>query len=503
MKRKVRIERQCLLFVLLALTFVAACSESNVPPPETVNLAVKQPASQNIHANVFLDVSGTMEGFVYRTALQSNYKDAVRQVESVFLAKWPSPTISFYKFARSTRPIDSIFNVTSPDFYRESRFSDATNIHTVFEEEGVCKKDTLSIIITDLVPDPPNTIRLVKKISDKCISKDYSIGIGGFTSRYRGRIRDNENDSLNIIKSSDRPFYIIALGSHANIEEFFNQILKQFNSFASKETMTIFSPAIVEQLLTFSESSVAYRSPNVIETKSIIRYGSTGTTTQNKKVKDKIIQKEKSEDKKPPSVTLQSEVIKQFVVRPSKDTTNTTSDTDIITKLNYAPVQYRVPLKEDSYIKKDWPSCKTELLKRYKNELIVSNTTVEKYNEIKGFEEVKGITNSFYVNAMLCVDKDPSKGGNTPERTKLFLHVGLNTKVLNNGCIYRLTVDIKPADSAFDKTDKWWKTWNLDNNGSIGSKTPNLNLFINTIEGVTIQHKRPYLGSVYFYFKKD
>ncbi|KJU85892.1 hypothetical protein MBAV_001914 [Candidatus Magnetobacterium bavaricum] len=216
--------------------------------------------------------------------------------------------------------------------------------------------------------------------------------------------------------------------------------------------MTIFSPAIVEQPLTFPAGSTVYR---------------------DKIVEDRRLVKVNGKSGKP-----RHEVIRQFLVR-TEDTAN------VITKLNYSPVEYRAPFKVDV----NPPPCDKKLLGYKESGLIESNKTVEKYVAKNGFREAKDVVDAFSVNSMLCVDADKTM--------KLALRVDLNAKRLNTGSVYRLSLELKPSGMAFKDAGKWWKNKKSTDTGALATED-----FIDKIEQI-FQDQQPNLGKVYFYFKKD
>ncbi|MBF0318052.1 MAG: hypothetical protein HQL04_07735 [Nitrospirae bacterium] len=431
-----------MLLVVSVAALTVACSDSRVPAPDAVDLTTKDSVSQKLTVNVFVDASGSMKGFVKDD--RTSYKTVVEQIESVFVAKWPTSKVNYYKFATRVLEIkkrEDLANAVYRDFYRDKGFHEETRIYKLTERDDICEKNTLSIIITDLEQDKYlDRMDLIKGINNKCISRGYSVGIGGVNSRF------NDN-----VTSSDKRFYIVALGSHANIEELFNQVIRQFDKIISKENMTVFSPTIIEQPLTFPAGSIIYG---------------------DKVVEDRRLVKPNSKDGK-----LQHEVIRQFLVRKN-------ATANVITKLNYSPVEYRVPFKVDT----NPPPCNKGLSGCKESGLIENNKTIERYVAKNGFREVKDIADAFSVNSMLCADNN---------KTMLALRLDLNAKKLNSGSVYRLSLELKPSGKAFKDVGKWWKNKKSTDTSALAAED-----FIDKIEQI-FQDKQPKLGKVYFYFKKD
>ena len=270
------------LCILISLT---SCDNNLSPPdpPDLITIPSPGPISENLTARIYFDASASMQGFVVPSATQ--YKSLLRPLESVITNGWRNGKAEFFKFGEQVNPIDrdSYLMADSEDFYTELR----TYIQKIFEYEDQLiaensetdntsenssedtessnaindsiEENRLVIIVTDLFQDRQDVNLLVSQLKEKYIQNGVEIGLLGLRSEFDGRVynlgtapilyRNTPGDP-----ETYRPFYLLVIGRHADISEYFNRINRiTANGFPKAETI-IFSRHLVNPLSSFKDA---------------------------------------------------------------------------------------------------------------------------------------------------------------------------------------------------------------------------------------------------------
>ncbi|MYB65732.1 hypothetical protein F4X73_13665 [Candidatus Poribacteria bacterium] len=269
------------LCILISLT---SCNNNLSPPdpPDPISEHSPGDISENLVARIYFDASASMRGFVVPSS--TRYKGILRPLESVITSGWKNGKAEFFKFGEQVNPIDrdSYLMAGSADFYDEMR----TYIQKIFEYEDQLiaenretdntpedssedtepstaindsiKENRLVVIVTDLFQDRQDVNLLVSQLKEKYIQNGIEIGLLGLRSEFDGKVY-NLGTAPILYRSTPgdpetfRPFYLLVIGKHADISEYFDRI--KANGFPDAETI-IFSRHLVNPLSSFKDAKI-------------------------------------------------------------------------------------------------------------------------------------------------------------------------------------------------------------------------------------------------------
>jgi len=256
--KKIFLSTIVLLFVLLI-----SCEKPYKPPIPKINkLDILKPINDNLIADVFLDASLSMEGFITSGA-SSKYLQILQGVESAFLSGWPDCRVHFYQFGSKVLalPERGYLHASKREFYQNNEINTKTNIQKVIEYEYV-NQNKLILIITDLYQDNSDVNLLSSILKEKCIKQNLAIGILGIKGQFNGNIYDvgTDNFTFNYKSAKDnyetyRPFYIILIGRHSDIARFHSQLTSAVPSI-DLTNFIFFSRYLVNPFPTFSNATI-------------------------------------------------------------------------------------------------------------------------------------------------------------------------------------------------------------------------------------------------------
>lgn len=234
----------------------------------------------DITTDIYLDATLSMQGFTNDETF-SYYQQTIPLLESAVIKTWKNGTVNFNRFG------DKIENLPDRKFLEANKaafYSDKNYNRKTFIENVINTADTnhLSIIVTDLFQDNADINPLIEKIKTKFIGNELAIGVMAIKSQFNGTIYDvGSNNYSFVYKTSEnsilRPFYIVALGSHADIAVYFDTLensgLKDFpvkeqiifsrfltdkpSNFSNAETVDIKNMNDVSEVLVKSENGAA------------------------------------------------------------------------------------------------------------------------------------------------------------------------------------------------------------------------------------------------------
>lgn len=445
-----KIER---IIVICAFCFIfcqaTTCSKGpDIPPPKVDPADSLEGMSEQLTASVYIDCTGSMEGFVCPSTA-TNYIQTLRAIESVINTGWKDARVRFFKFGKEVRPLADRQHLKAlgREFYKDSEISSETHIDRVINSAGTGSKGSLTIIVTDLFQDDGDVSVLTDAITKKCIKENRSIGVLGIRSQYDGIVCEVGIQSYSfryITNDADprsfRPFYLIILGTHTDVENCFEQ-LKQKLPFVSKDTFVIFSRHLVHPLASFEGGSID-EIQGLAEVTNIILTN--------------------SEDYR----------IKQFVVR--KD-----SDVGLTATLKYNLLRYTAPFE----------------VKKLEARVAATqyDTAGSKFQDSKeaakslNVEKITSLKDGITLTINLTPTTLPGDGIYCYEITMRPSRDAFN---IPEWC--------KNWDMDSTKIDLWKK----NPKSFDGSRTLNLKMFVNDLLQKTTLIHEPKIGRVYCYFKK-
>lgn len=266
-----------LILLSIALTFIPGCESRPVcDPPVTDDLNSYPPPSPTLKVNVFLDGTTSMKGFIV-SGLTSRYQRALPLLESTVERGWSGSQITFYRFGTVIQelPERRYLEAQHQKFYEEKEVRERTLIQNVIDfsaEEH--SENTLTAIVTDLFQTDVDVNLISRKIREKFITKNLSVGIVGIKSQFNGKVYDVGPNNYAFDYKTDngdptsfRPFYILVLGKHSDVSNYFDAIFKGGLDLDSQTEALILSPYLSESVATFQHSSV-------IDTQKIQEIGS-------------------------------------------------------------------------------------------------------------------------------------------------------------------------------------------------------------------------------------
>jgi len=273
--------------VLFIIVSTSGCGRQVVPPPPQPDPSdILEPVSHTLTVRIFLDATLSMKGFVV-PGPSTLYAQTLQRLESPAVGGWNTVALRFYKFGTQVLSLErSAFlrAAVDTDFYLDPEVFRETQIQKVIDHEDEDKEDpdstnsnsTLTVIVTDLFQTDADVTLLVTKLKEKCVRKNLAVGILALKSQYDGIIydvgmnadafqyRSNENPE------SFRPFYLLLLGTHADIAHYFEQLKLTGLSFSEEANLMIFSRHLVNPLTSFNQLTRIHSIQNLKETRRII-----------------------------------------------------------------------------------------------------------------------------------------------------------------------------------------------------------------------------------------
>lgn len=252
--------------------FWVECKPEHCKLAEKMDFEAIRPLTENVKADVFLDASYSMAGYV--ECSNSFYIRTLQILERALISGWPQGTRSFYKFGTEiSRPLprEKILSAAQCGFYGDPNFRHQTRIEKVIDK---ARPENLTIIVTDLFQNGADVNLLITKLNEKFLKKEMALGVLGIKSEFSGNVCDFGVPNLNFSYSTldkkkpedFRPFYILMLGKYADVKHYYeNMKINGLDSFLV-ENFIIFSPQLVEQLASFEKSNL----PEIFKLKEVI-----------------------------------------------------------------------------------------------------------------------------------------------------------------------------------------------------------------------------------------
>lgn len=251
--------------------------------------------SDGLVVRLYFDASLSMQGFVVPGS--THYTRMCPYLESVVVSGWKDGNVEFFQFGEEVKPINryTYLRVGAKDFYDEENINRETFIQKIIDhenqfvsnqmeesnitEEGAevvipteeinerKKESQLVVIVTDLFQDKSDINLLVTQLKEKYIKNGLEVGLFGLRSEFDGTVYDIGISTKPLRHKSEheesetfRPFYLLALGRHADIAHYFDRL--KVNGFPEAKTI-IFSRYLVNPLLSIDGDSIAPKLVNL------------------------------------------------------------------------------------------------------------------------------------------------------------------------------------------------------------------------------------------------
>jgi hypothetical protein len=202
-----------------------------------------------------------MKGFIV-PGIASRYQQALPFLESIVERGWSGGQVAFYRFGTIIEdlPERKYLEAQRPQFYIDNKVFKETLIQNVIDKAST---DDLTIVVTDLFQTDVDVNLITKKIKEKYFANNLAVGVLAVKSEFSGQVFDVGPNNYAFSYKSDngnpatfRPFYVLALGNHADVSNYLDQALKtSLGSFAETQ-MVIFSPYVTEKVVSFEDSAL-------------------------------------------------------------------------------------------------------------------------------------------------------------------------------------------------------------------------------------------------------
>ncbi|MFA4827826.1 MAG: hypothetical protein WC855_10920 [Thermodesulfovibrionales bacterium] len=431
----------CACSIFLSL---AGCEKNKVPPPQPADkMDIIEKESGQLTANVYIDSTVSMEGFV-RPSSTTNYIQTLQAIESAISTGWKTPSIHFFKFGTKILPLKNRehLNAVKAEFYQTEETKLKTHIEKVINSPNTSSNNSLTIIVTDLFQNDADVSLLTNALNEKCAKKNFAIGILGIRSQYDGTVYD--------------------VGIKADYFDF-KSIDAKPETFRPFYLLILGKQADVANYFERLKSGLSFISNDTFVIFS--RYIVNQLASFEGASVDEILGRLQD------VTNIQDSRVKQFRIQ---------GDTDVgfTATLKYNQLPYAMP---------------------YDAKQLQADIIAEQYEPIGEFKESRKAYQSLKVDKII------------PLNDGFKLKINLTPTTLPGDGIYRYEIIVRPTRNAYNVA-QWWNKWNMDlskidswkkNPKTFdGSKTFNLNLFMDNLWQANYLMHQPKIARVYCYFKK-
>jgi hypothetical protein len=447
-----------LLGVLVTALIGASCRRKLCEPPPAVDEHDLFPGiTEKLSVDVYLDATLSMKGFV-TAGTESYFQQTLPILESAVISGWSGGKANFFKFGNDVAALEGRghLKASNAEFYADRNYNTKTFIEKVIDK---AQTKHLTIIITDLYQNDADVNQLSDKLRDKYIANGLAIGVYAVKSQFNGPIYDVGPNNYSFTYKTDnaepktfRPFYLLALGSHADIQKYFEGLEQSgFSAFPAEiKRQVIFSPYL-------TASPPDFENANITATKKLSRLA-RGTLL-------------------PPSV--KDARVREFKIVGDADEAGFASEM----KFNFLP-----------YLVDTSPNLEPDIAAWKCDEK--SAQTAQGGQLVESLSAREAFT--------------LSKSNLERESNVLQFEAQIKPKALPGTGNYCYRIILRPATY---QLPRWISEWNLNigqieaarsnKQGFDGSKTYNLQRFLNTIWGATQDRHRPKLTTIFCYFQRE
>lgn len=441
-----------LLSVSLPLLTSSCTKKRTLAPPEVERSGLEL-ISDALEVSIYFDATLSMKGFV-STTTASNYQLIVPLLERAVIEGWNGGQARFFKFGDDIAPLPGrdYLNAAKSSFYADSKYNRKTLIERVIEQ---AKPQGLTVIVTDLFQNNADVNQLSDKLKQKFIANNMAVGIYAVRSQFSGTVYDVGPDNYTFAYASgepatERPFYLVALGSHADIAHYFGVLGNiGVDTFPEKHSL-IFSRHVVARQPPFTRAKL--------------------------KTADKISEVSNSNLV---SGNYSGDSVKAFKITKGK-----------------TEASFSVELPYDAALGNalNHGSALTPEITAWKGEETGSNELA--------LVENQNARSALRVAARLTPEQAPFSG--------LELRADLNVSELPASGVYRYRIVLRPSSyvlpgwvAAWNMRDAEVRDWHQRPKEFNGAKTYNLENFLGTLQGSVLSTTPPVVCDVYCYIRVD
>jgi hypothetical protein len=231
--------------VPLVLLALAGC---HPPPPlcavEAAEAIESQaaPKSESLEARIYFDATYSMAGFV-ASGYRGHYVRVLHMLDGAISEEWPGARVRLFHFGNGA-PEELGGGRLEPlqtGFYH---FPD-TDIRRVIEDSDT---SGLTVIVTDLFQTDTDVTTVANALIGKQVKAGLAIGVAGVMADFDGMVYDVGIDRLKFQYTGPRPFYLLALGKHADVEAFFRALEGDGLGADPDAHFLIFAPYLLRKL---------------------------------------------------------------------------------------------------------------------------------------------------------------------------------------------------------------------------------------------------------------
>ena len=188
------------------------------PPPEPVAGPIP-PKSDKIKIDIVYDATPSMRGFT-EAGESGLYTRVLRKLESAAAKEWPGTEVQLFRFGSEVTPLTSQDRLAPlrTSFYETRQGFIDTHIDRAVEAADPAK---LTVLITDLFQTDTDVTKVTKRLTNKYAAKGLAVGVMGVKGDFRGQVYDIGIYRLHFRFERLRPFYVLALGKHSDVEAYF------------------------------------------------------------------------------------------------------------------------------------------------------------------------------------------------------------------------------------------------------------------------------------------
>lgn len=254
--RKIKV--YLLMMVFLSILTQGCGTEGKVPNPNKASLEIAEQETKALNVDIYFDGTPSMIGYV-KTGANTSYGQVVPLLEQATTRSWPNGQVSFYKFGNEITKLDGreFLKASTTSFYEYNEYFKNTCIDKVIDNAML---KNLTVIVTDLFENESDTNLLNKKLKDKYLASNMSIGVLGIKSQFEGVVYDIGIDKSNIQYSSGtdvgrfRPFYVLVLGKPMDVIKYVENLKKSGLSKIPEANFSLNTSNIVSPLSNLNDS---------------------------------------------------------------------------------------------------------------------------------------------------------------------------------------------------------------------------------------------------------
>lgn len=199
------------------------------PPTPDQEVVGENASEPDLHLNVYLDGTVSMQGFVADG--HSHYARFLQDLEGTALGQWSSTDVQYFKFGSRIRKLTNrqeFLEATSKAFYVEHGMAETTDIDTVLAQLDLGR---LNVIVSDLFEADGDVNPLVDKLKNRLLRTGAAVGVLAIPSEFDGTVYDAGVQPFPYKAAADpaaeRPFYAVILGREEAITRLVQALSRQ------------------------------------------------------------------------------------------------------------------------------------------------------------------------------------------------------------------------------------------------------------------------------------